>query len=422
MAGSTFGEVFRLVTFGESHGPMIGAVIDGLQPGLELDARDIQRELDRRKPGQSAITTQRQEDDIVEIVSGVFEGKTTGTPLALIIRNKDQRSQDYGQIKDLFRPGHAAYTFLKKYGIYDYRGGGRASGRETAMRVAAGAIAKKLLAQRGIVITGHVTQIGSVVAHSYDPAEIERNPVRCADAAAAQKMVEAITAVKAEGDSLGGIIEIRAAGVPAGQGEPVFDKLEAELAKGLMSIGAVKGFEMGSGFASAALKGSQSNDQFRVNPDSGQVETITNNSGGTLGGISNGAELIMRIAIKPTSSINKEQQTVNTRGEEVKIKIEGRHDPCICPRIVPVAEAMVALVLIDMLLLQERIVADPGAVRQEKLTLIDHHILLLLAERQALIERGADLSADYRTAWLEAAAALGLENAAVVFDALFESR
>ncbi len=393
MAGNIFGNFFRIMTFGESHGPMIGVVIDGIKPNLDIDISEIQKELDRRKPGQSSVTTQRKESDTVQIVSGIFEGKTTGTPICIIIKNEDYKTSDYENIKNIFRPGHGGYTFLKKYGIYDYRGGGRTSGRETAARVAAGAIAKQLLKKRGIDILAYTKQIGSISIEKFDEQEIEKNPVRSPDREAAQKMIELIEKAKSEGDSVGGLIEIKVQGLSAGYGEPVFDKLEADFAKALMSIGAVRGFEIGSGFKSAVMKGSECNDQFRVNPETGEIETITNNSGGVQAGISNGSEIIMRIAVKPTSSISKKQKSVTYNGKEVEFQIEGRHDPCICPRIVPVAEAMTALVLIDHILMQEQIQTEENKLEdlRKRIDLVDQQILLLLNARNEFVQKVAEL-------------------------------
>lgn len=406
MSGSKFGNIFRVMTFGESHGPYIGVVIDGLMPGLPIDEKQIQYQMDRRRPGQSEVVTPRSEDDKAQIVSGVFEGNTTGTPMCILIKNKDQRSRDYGNIKSIFRPGHASFTFLKKYGIFDYRGGGRASGRETACRVAAGAVARQFLSTRGIDIYGFTRQISDIVATEVDRNQIEQNVVRSPDAQAAKKMIAAVLAAKEEGDSLGGVIEIRVNHLPAGLGEPVFDKLEADLAAALMSIGAVKAFEMGSGFAAAGMKGSESNDGFTTD-ESGTIRTVTNQAGGVLGGISNGEELLMRITVKPPSSIAKVQQSVSQDGKAVAFSTGGRHDPCICPRVVPVAEAMVAMVLMDHILMQERIsdVGEAGA-NAEKVQTIDHQLLLLLAQRQKLIETGA--GAELADSWLENAREIGL--------------
>jgi chorismate synthase len=365
MPGNTFGKHFRVTTFGESHGKAVGVVIDGVKPGLPFDTKYIQRELDRRRPGQSNITTARRESDEVDILSGVFEGKTTGTPICMVIWNRDQRPKDYEKIKHLFRPGHAGYTYLAKFGISDYRGGGRSSGRETASRVAAGAFAKHLLAQRGITIIAHTQEVAGIKAQSFDIHEIENNAVRCADAAAATKMERKILRVKKEGDSVGGIVEIIVKNAPAGLGDPVFDKLEADLAKALMSIGAVKGVEVGNGFRSARMKGSKNNDAMYYDKKTKRVRTRTNNAGGIVGGISNGEDIILRIAVKPPSSIVPAQETVTVDGKPARIAVEGRHDPCICPRIVPVAEAMVALTLLDHVIRQERI-ARRGARRAQR--------------------------------------------------------
>lgn len=399
MSGNTIGTIFRVTTFGESHGPYIGLVIDGVQPGLPVDAELIQHELDRRRPGQSAITTQRNEADRAEIISGIFEGKTTGTPLCILIKNQDQRSGDYKTLAEILRPGHASYTFLKKYGVFDYRGGGRASGRETACRVAAGAIAKQLLERRGIHITGYTRQIGTVTIDSVDTSVIETNPVRSPDIQAAERMITAIEQARASGDSLGGIIEIVVSGVPAGLGEPVFHKLHADLAGAMMSIGAVRAFEIGGGFGVAESTGSRNNDTYTTDPQTGEIRTRSNNAGGVLGGISNGEDIVMRIAVKPPSSINVPQQTVDIHGKAVEFSTGGRHDPCICPRVVPVAEAMAALVLIDHVLLQERIQRN-GAVdeRRRQIETIDTQVLLLLAQRQHILNElsgqnaGTDIS------------------------------
>ncbi len=389
MPGNIFGNIYRIMTFGESHGPMIGVVIDGIKPNVEINVSEIQKELDRRKPGQSAVTTQRKESDIVQIVSGIYEGKTTGTPICMIIKNEDYKSSDYENLKQIFRPGHGGYTFLKKYGIYDYRGGGRISGRETAVRVAAGAVAKQLLSNRGIKILAYTRQIGNIEIQNFNEELIEKNAIRCPDESATQKMIDLIEDAKKNGDSVGGIVEVKVQGLKAGYGEPVFDKLEADLAKALMSIGAVKGFEIGSGFKSALMKGSECNDQFIINPQTKEVETLTNNSGGVQGGISNGSEIIMRIAVKPTSSISKKQKSVTYNGEEVEIEIKGRHDPCICPRIVPVAEAMTALVLIDHILMQEQIQTEIDKLDElrSRIDLIDTQLLLLLNARNELVQR-----------------------------------
>ena len=347
MTGNTFGKIFRVTTFGESHGPALGVVVDGVIPNLELSEADIQKDMDRRKPGQSSITTQRKESDKIEILSGVFEGKTTGTPIGMIIRNKDSRSGDYSNIKDISRPGHADFTYQNKFGIRDYRGGGRASGRETAARVAAGAIARKILSLKGIDIKAYVKEVGGIRAESIDLDEIEKNIVRCPDRKAAEMIIKKIHEVSADKDSIGGIVEVIVKGCPPGFGEPVFDKLDAMIAHALMSIGAVKAVEIGSGIACAGTRGSESNDQIV----SGKF--ISNNAGGILGGISSGQDIIARVAVKPTPSIARKQKTIDTSGKEAEIIIEGRHDPCICPRIVPVVEAMIALVILDSLMMQE---------------------------------------------------------------------
>ena len=351
MPGSLFGRILTITTFGESHGPAIGVVVDGTPPGLAVSAEDIQKELDRRRPGQSAITSPRAEKDKVEILSGIFDGITTGVPIALLIRNEDKRSADYDNLKDLIRPGHADWTYAAKYGLRDWRGSGRASGRETAARVAAGAIAKKVLAARGVGILGYSREIAGVRAGMVDPAEIERNMARSPDAEAAVQMIARIEQAKAEGDSVGGIVEVVASGCPAGLGDPVFDKLEALLAHAVMSVGAARGVEVGSGFEAARMRGSQFNDQ--PYNEGGRMKTRTNNAGGIAGGISNGMDIVVRVAMRPPASISRPQQSIDANGEPVTVRIEGRHDPCIVPRAVPVLEAMVALVLADCLLLQQ---------------------------------------------------------------------
>ena len=341
MAGSSFGHLFRVTTFGESHGRGLGVVIDGATPGVPITEAEVQAKLDRRRPGQSEITTSRNERDQVHIQSGVFEGRTTGTPILMILYNQDVRSQDYDAIRDLFRPGHADWTYLRKYGIRDYRGSGRASGRETAGRVAAGAVAEKLLATRGVRVLAYVQAMAGIRCTAFDPGEIERNPVRAPDADAAELMRARIVEAQEAHDSVGGIVECRVTGVAAGLGEPVFDKLDAELAHAMLSIGAVKGIEFGAGFAAAEMTGSRHNDE--LGPDG----FLSNNAGGILGGISTGEEILFRVAIKPTSSIARPQRTVDIQGEAREIVTEGRHDPCICPRVVPVVEAMTAIVLED---------------------------------------------------------------------------
>jgi chorismate synthase len=311
-------------------------------PGLELCEADIQKELDRRKPGQSALTSPRREEDRVCILSGVFEGKTSGTPLLLLVRNTDARPSDYAAIKDLFRPGHADYTYLEKYGMRDYRGSGRASGRETLGRVAAGAVAKKILGGRGVRVLAYTLRAAGIACAGFDPDAIEKNPLRACDAEAARRMEARIARLREEGDSAGGVVECRVAGLPPGLGEPVFDKLDAEIARAMLSIGAVKGIEFGAGFAAADMKGSEHNDALAPGG------FLSNNSGGVLGGISTGQELVFRVSVKPTASIAKPQKTLDTAGRETEVSTPGRHDACICPRVVPVVEAMAAIVLEDL--------------------------------------------------------------------------
>ncbi len=341
MGGSTFGELFRISTFGESHGKGVGVIVDGVTPGLEISEEEIQVQLDRRKPGQSDVTTPRKESDVVHIISGIFDGRATGTSLAMVIWNGDARPSAYDDIKDLFRPGHADFTYLKKYGIRDHRGSGRASGRETAARVAAGAIARKLLEKDGVEIHAFTRQVGSVRGEGVDYEAVEKNVVRAADMDAAGEMERVIREAGERGDSVGGIVECHVSGVPAGLGEPVFDKIDADLAKAVVSLGAVKGVEFGEGFGAVTMAGSEHNDD--MSPEG----FVSNHAGGTLGGITTGQDIIFRVAVKPTSSISVEQQTVDKDGQACPIRTEGRHDPCICPRIVPVVEAMAALVLID---------------------------------------------------------------------------
>ena len=355
MAGNTFGTLFRITTFGESHGPAIGVVIDGCPAQLSFDANLLHLELQRRKPGQSALTTSRNETEQAEVVSGVFEGKTTGAPICILIKNTDQRSADYDTLKDVWRPSHADYTYQAKYGIRDYRGSGRASARETAARVAAGAVAKMLLGKYGITIQAFVQQVGSVgLQKHYTELNLsltENNAVRCPDAETAAQMEQLIAETKAAGDSVGGIIACVAKGVPAGWGEPVFDKLHAELGKAMLSINACKGFDIGSGFDGATKKGSEQNDTWEN--DGHTIHTQTNNSGGIQGGISNGENIYFRCAFNPVSTIAKMQHTVNTMGNAVELAATGRHDPCVVPRAVPIVEAMCALVLADMMLRQK---------------------------------------------------------------------
>jgi chorismate synthase len=392
MAGNTFGTHFSITTFGESHGPAVGVVIDGVRPGLPIDVAFIQKELDRRRPGQSKVTTARKEADQVQILSGVFKGRTTGTPICMVIWNKDQRPGAYEKIKNMFRPGHAGYTYLAKYGISDYRGGGRSSGRETASRVAAGALAKQLLMKRGVSIIAYTKEAAGVKAKTINLDEIERNPLRCPDPVAAKKMERKVLAAKGAGDSVGGIVEVVVKNPPVGLGEPVFDKLEADLAKALMSIGAIKGFEVGNGFAAARLKGSENNDPMYFDRKLKRVRTRTNNAGGISGGISNGEDIVVRIAVKPPSSIVKQQETVTVRGKSARISVEGRHDPCICPRVVPVAESMVALTLLDHLTRHE-LLKKKSTLRllRDAIDLIDRDILLLVAGRIRLMEEVQEL-------------------------------
>ena len=344
MPGNSFGTAFKITTFGESHGVAVGVIIDGIIPGVEISEKEIQIEMNRRKPGQSSVTTPRKESDRVAIVSGVFEGKTTGTPLTIILYNQDANPEAYTNIKDFFRPGHADFTYLNKYGIRDHRGSGRASGRETAGRVAAGAVARKILENQGINIKAYTLEAAGIACETIDLDAIEKNPMRAADPAAAWKMTERVTELAEKGDSAGGIVECVISGVPVGLGEPVFDKIDADLAKGVMSLGGVKGIEFGAGFKAAGMLGSEHNDWMD------KKGFKTNNAGGVLGGISTGEDIIFRIAVKPTSSIEHPQQTVDINGEETEIITTGRHDPCLTPRIVPVVESMAALVIIDHIL------------------------------------------------------------------------
>ena len=342
MSFNTFGKLFRFTTWGESHGPAIGCIIDGCPPNINLKEQDIQRELDKRKPGQSKFTTQRKEDDKVEILSGVFEGKTTGTPISLIIYNKDMRSKDYGNIKDKFRPGHADFTYFKKYGIRDYRGGGRSSARETVMRVAAGAIAKKYLKKtQKIEIFGFLSQIGDIKISSFSKNQINKNPFFCPDKKIVSEIEDMIDSLRKSGDSIGAKISVMATNVPPGLGEPVFDKLDADLAHGLMGINAVKGVEIGRGFEVVSMRGTENRDE--ISPSG----FTSNNSGGTTGGISTGQDIFASIALKPTSSIMSSGNTINKSGKSVKVQTKGRHDPCVGLRATPIAEAMVAITLMD---------------------------------------------------------------------------
>ena len=348
MAGNTFGNIFKLTTFGESHGAALGGVIDGCPSGLKIDLNAIQIEMDRRKPGQSAIVTQRKESDTVTFYSGIFEGETTGTPIGFLIHNTDQKSKDYSHIKDSYRPSHADYVYDKKYGKRDYRGGGRSSARETACRVVAGAIAKQILSN--VKITAYVSSVGEIKIDKHysdlDFSEIEKNPVRCADSNTASLMEERIREIRKEGDTIGGIVSCVIENTPIGLGEPVFDKLHAELGKAMLSINAVKGFEFGSGFQGTQLKGSQHNDSF--NSDG---KTKTNNSGGIQGGISNGMDIYFNVAFKPVATIMKAQETIDSSNNVVEMKGKGRHDPCVVPRAVPIVEAMAGITLADFVLL-----------------------------------------------------------------------
>lgn len=353
--GNTFGNLFRIHTYGESHGPALGVIIDGCPAGLTIDTDFIQAELDRRKPGQSKITTQRKEADEFEILSGVFEGVSTGTPISILIRNQDQKSKDYSHIADKFRPSHADYTFHAKYGVRDYRGGGRSSARETVARVAAGAIAKLLLKEHGITASSFVSQVGSLqLTKTYtelDLSKTEDNIVRCPDAETAEAMIELIDQTRKNRDTIGGIITGVIQGVPAGLGEPVFDKLHAEIGKAMLSINAVKGFEFGSGFEGVKLNGSEHNDVFYE--EDGVVKTRTNHSGGVQGGISNGQDIYFNVAFKPVATIMKDQESINTEGDSVTVSGKGRHDPCVVPRAVPIVDAMAALVIADYLLISK---------------------------------------------------------------------
>src|SRR4051794_21086539 len=368
--GNSFGQLFRITTWGESHGGGVGVVIDGCPPRIALNEEDIQRELDRRRPGQSAITSTRDEADRCQILSGVFEGQTLGTPISIVVMNKDARPEAYAEMKSTYRPSHADFTYEAKYGIRNWHGGGRSSARETIGRVAAGAVARKVLAKLfpDFDLLAYVTHVCDVAA-DIDPArvtleQVEANAIRCPDTAAAEKMIAAIEKARADGDSLGGTIACVARGIPAGLGEPVFDKLEADLAKAMLSLPASKGFEIGSGFASTRMRGSEHNDAFEMRD--GVVRTATNNSGGVQGGISNGENIFFRVAFKPTSTIAVDQKTVTAAGEDTTLSARGRHDPCVLPRAVPIVEAMAALVLCDHLLRQRAIsISDFGNRKPE---------------------------------------------------------
>ena len=348
-AANTYGDIIRITSFGESHGKAIGSIMEGLRPGIEIDENAILEQMERRRPGQSKIVTQRKEADTVKILSGVYDGKTTGAPIAFLIENQDQMSKSYDNIKDLFRPGHADFTFYKKYGLRDHRGGGRSSARETATRVAAGAVAMDILKKQGIEFHAYATEIGDIKAQTCDYATIEDNPVRCADPIAAQKMEQAILDIRGDQDSLGGIIQLDITGVPVGVGDPVFAKLDARLTYALMTIGAFKGVEVGDGFALTKLRGSQSNDNMQ------DGKFLSNKGGGITGGISTGQTIRLRVAIKPTASISQQQHSIDIHGDNVPVVTKGRHDPCIVPRAVPVIENMAALVILDALEIQKRL-------------------------------------------------------------------
>lgn len=352
--GNSFGNLFKITTFGESHGPAIGVTIDGCPAGIQIDEDFIQSELDRRKPGQSKITTQRKEEDKFEILSGVFEGVSTGMPIALMIRNKDAKSNDYSHIADQFRPSHADYTYQQKYGTRDYRGGGRSSARETAARVAAGAIAKMMLREKGIEFYAYVSQVGEIMAPHYTELDLkntESNIVRCPDQTTADKMIELIDSVRKDQDTIGGIVTGVIKNLPVGLGEPVFDKLHAELGRAMLSINAVKGFEYGSGFDGTKMRGSEHNDEFIKDGDT--VKTKSNYSGGIQGGISNGEDVYFNVAFKPVATIMKDQESVDKEGNSVTVKGKGRHDPCVVPRAVPIVEAMAALVIADFYMIAQ---------------------------------------------------------------------
>ncbi|MEO5642171.1 MAG: chorismate synthase [Bacteroidia bacterium] len=357
MAGNSFGTLFRLTTFGESHGVAIGGVIDGCPAGITIDAEFIRSEMRRRRPGQSKIVTQRKEEDEVEFLSGIYESKTTGAPIGFFVRNSDAKPKDYDALKDIYRPSHADFTYDVKYGFRDHRGGGRSSARETVARVVAGAVAKLILIQSGITIQAYVSQVGKISltkpANELDLSLTEKNMMRCPDPELANEMIALIETVRKEGDTIGGVISCIAKNVPAGIGEPVFDKLHADLGKAMLSINAVKGFEFGSGFAGSAMRGSEHNDLFIPGTGKRKIVTATNRSGGIQGGISNGEEIYFRVAFKPVATIIQKQRTVNSRGQTVEMSGRGRHDPCVVPRAVPIVEAMCAIVLVDHLLRQK---------------------------------------------------------------------
>lgn len=357
MAGNSFGTLFRLTSFGESHGSAIGGVIDGCPAGIVIDPEFIRSEMRRRRPGQSKIVTQRKEDDEVEFLSGIFEGKSTGVPIGFIVRNADARSSDYDALKDIYRPSHADFTYDAKYGFRDHRGGGRSSARETVARVVAGAIAKLILAQNGISVHAFVSQVGTISVgqniSELDLSQTESNMVRCPDQKVAAEMIALIESVRKDGDTVGGVVSCVAKNVPAGLGEPVFDKLHADLGKAMLSINAVKGFEFGSGFSGSSMRGSEHNDIFIPSSGKRKIVTATNRSGGIQGGISNGEEIYFRVAFKPVATIIQKQRTVNSKGQPVEMSGRGRHDPCVVPRAVPIVEAMCAIVLVDFLMRQK---------------------------------------------------------------------
>ncbi len=353
--GNSFGKLFKITTFGESHGLALGVIIEGCPAGLKIDEEKIRLEMQRRKPGQSKITTQRKEEDEIQILSGVFDGISTGTPIGIVIPNSDQKSKDYSHISDKFRPSHADYTYFEKYGIRDYRGGGRSSARETAARVAAGAIAKQLLATKGVSVQAFVSQVGDLtLKKSYqelDLSKAEENIIRCPDPETAERMIELIESVRLERDTIGGVVTCVIKNTPVGIGEPVFDRLHAELGKAMLSINAVKGFEYGSGFEGVKMRGSQHNDSFVKEGE--RIHTLTNHSGGIQGGISNGEDIYFRVAFKPVATIMQDQESLNEAGESVTVSGKGRHDPCVVPRAVPIVEAMAALVIVDYILLSK---------------------------------------------------------------------
>lgn len=382
MDSSTFGEYFRFVSFGESHGPAVGVVLDGVRPGLSLSPEMIQEDLNRRRPGMNAFSSARREADRVEVLSGVFEGVTTGSPIALLIRNVDARPEDYAAMRDNFRPGHADFTWLRKYGIRDWRGGGRASGRITAGWVSAGAVARRLLAPLGIEVYGQVVAVETVETTFGDPAVARDHPLHVADPSAAERMERAILEAKREGDSVGAAIELRASGVPVGLGDPVFRRLDGAIAQALMSIGGVKGIEIGDGFAAARARGSDHNDEMS------STGWCSNHAGGVLGGVSTGQPIIVRLAVKPTSSIPRPQTTLDTSGREVRITSDGRHDPCLGPRIVPVAEAMLLSVLADAWLRQQSLLETPPGIDMFRAAIdaADRDILEALSYRTRVVE------------------------------------